>query len=287
MQISYVYPNVSELNRHGRGSLLARQALAEKTGCGLVEVPADFIKNKTEVELTGLDLGSFLDKHAIQALYEAPCKAHEIKYVLHTEPSLPRADSYGLSHQAQLRWYDQDWVDHLIQMIIDISGHLKAPATAIEIHPGDHRNMYGHLILACRELLQRYKLVFGVMPQILLENRTGQFISTGEDLSRFWEVITAEPDGLSLSVGIVLDIQQLFTVTQQDFATQFSLIPLRSIRGLHVHSRHRTPALHDRIPWRTVFDRIRSSDMPLIINPEIHHGKTVPVALEFCRNMLV
>jgi hypothetical protein len=67
MQILYFYPNVSELNRHGRGSLLARQAL-----------------------------------------YEPIDKTRDIKHVLHTEPSPPRSDSYGLSHQAQLRWHDKD-----------------------------------------------------------------------------------------------------------------------------------------------------------------------------------
>jgi Xylose isomerase-like TIM barrel len=286
MDIKYIYPNVSELNRKGRGGLGTRQVLAEQTGCSLVEMPADFIKNKTEVELTGLDLGSFLDQQAIQTLYESPGKAHEIKYVLHTEPSLPRADGYGLSHQAQLRWYDQDWINHVIQMIISISEHLKAPAVAIEIHPGDRRNTYSNLLQACREILRRYKSASGVMPQILLENRTGQFISSGKDLLGFWEAVIAEPDRLSSSVGIVLDIQQLFTVTRQHFATQFSLIPLESIRALHVHTGHRMPSLQDSIPWKKVFDRIRSLDTPLIINPEIHHGGDVPGAIEFCRSML-
>jgi sugar phosphate isomerase/epimerase len=286
MQIAYVYPNVSELNRNGRGSLLARSVLAEQTGCSLVEMPGDFIKNKTEVKLTGLDIGSFLDLNTIQSLYESPDEAHNIKYVLHTEPSLPRTDEYGLSHQAQLRWRDQNWVEKLIQMIIAISERLRYPAYAVEIHPGDRRNTYSDLLQACREILRRYKLAFGVMPQILLENRTGQFISSGKDIRGFWEAVTMESGGLSSFVGIVLDIQQLFTVTGIDFLSQISLIPVESIRGLHIHSKHRTPALQDRIPWRRVFDRIRLSDVPLIVNPEVHHRKDVPLALQFCRSLL-
>ena len=86
MQITYVYPNVSELNRKGRGGLVARQVLAESTGCGLVEIPADFIKNRTEIKLTGLDFGSFLDDTAISALYEPPGDSQRIEYVCIQSP---------------------------------------------------------------------------------------------------------------------------------------------------------------------------------------------------------
>jgi hypothetical protein len=286
MRASYVYPNVSEQNRHGRGSLLARHALAEETGCSLVEMPADLIKNKTEVELTGLDLGSFLNIRAIRALYEYPPQNHNIKYILHTEPSLPRSDGYGLSHQAALKWHEQAWVESMIEMIISISDYLKAPAAMIEIHPGDRRNTCQDLIGACREILNRYNQAVGETPQLLLENRTGQFVSTGDDLADFWGEVVGVPGGLSTAVGIVLDIQQLYTVTREDFERQFSMIPLEAIKGLHVHSRHRTPSLEDRIPWRIVFDRLRKSEAPLIINPEIHHGSSVPAALAFCRSLI-
>jgi hypothetical protein len=286
MQVKYVYPNVCELNRKGRGSLYSRHLLAEQTGCSLVEMPADLIKNKTECELTGLVLGSFLDQQAIRLLYESPVEPHDIKYVLHTEPSLPRTDGFGLNHQAQLKWYDQDWVDHLIQMIISISERLKAPSVAIEIHPGDRRNSQEDLIGACREILTRYGTAFGKKPQILLENRTAQFISTGSELADFWEALAGKPGNLADSVGIVLDIQQLFTVTGRDFGRQFEMIPLEAIKGLHVHTRHRTPSLQDSIPWRRVFVRIQKSEVPLLINPEIHHSGAVPEALKFCKSML-
>jgi len=58
MKIQYVYPNVSGISQ--RGGLLERWNLAKQNGCDLIEVPADFVKNKTEIEKTGLNLGEFL-----------------------------------------------------------------------------------------------------------------------------------------------------------------------------------------------------------------------------------
>ena len=70
---------MSEMNRGGRGSLLAQLELAAATGCDLIEVPADFVKNLTEMRLTGLPLGSMLDRKAISILYRSdrvPAKLH-------------------------------------------------------------------------------------------------------------------------------------------------------------------------------------------------------------------
>ena len=50
--ISYVFPNISAFNRNGRGGLHPRYEIAEAHGCRFVEVPADFVKNKTEVQIT-------------------------------------------------------------------------------------------------------------------------------------------------------------------------------------------------------------------------------------------
>jgi len=50
---SYVFPNISAFNRNGRGGLHKRYEIAAAKDCRFIEVPADFIKNKTEVQLTG------------------------------------------------------------------------------------------------------------------------------------------------------------------------------------------------------------------------------------------
>jgi hypothetical protein len=91
-RVSYVYQNTSDLYRGGRGGLSARFELAQSSGCKFIEMPADFIKNKTEIELTGLDLGSTLTKEAVVALYEPGTPSKNLAYILHTEPSLPRTD---------------------------------------------------------------------------------------------------------------------------------------------------------------------------------------------------
>ncbi len=100
--ISYVYPNVSGIQQ--RGGLVDRWQLAKELRCSYVEVPADFIKNKTEIEKTGLNLGDFLTEKAIAALYsEATNVPRKLKYIIHTEPSLARKDGYGITHQAPLK----------------------------------------------------------------------------------------------------------------------------------------------------------------------------------------
>lgn len=266
--------------------LSSRRLLAEQVGCSLIEMPADLIKNRTECDLTGLPLGSFLDHRAIQLLYEPPVGPGKADYILHTEPSLPRTDGYGLRNQAPLKWYDQDWVDRFIKMTISISEHLRSPAFAMEIHPGDRRNSYADLIAACKELRLRHASHLGQAPLILLENRTGQFISTGSQLAAFWDSLLNDQIGLADSVGIVLDVQQLFTATGQDFKSQFDMIPLDAVKGLHIHCRHRTASIQDNIPWKAVFGRIRTPEKPLLINPEIHHGNAVQDAITFCNEMI-
>ncbi len=59
----------------------------------------------------------------------------------------------------------------------------------------------------------------GEAPLILLKNRTGQVVSTGRDLAEFW--CTVEKHGVELAerLGVVLDVQQLFTQTPGGWRT--------------------------------------------------------------------
>ncbi len=77
-------------------SLSARLEQARLLGCALPEVPAEFIKDETEAELTGLNLGAFLDDAAVARLYSASDEGIAPgEYILHTEPSLPARNSHG------------------------------------------------------------------------------------------------------------------------------------------------------------------------------------------------
>jgi hypothetical protein len=286
MSLTFVYPNVSEVNRRGRGGLSERFELAKQTGCQYVEVPADFIKNKSEVELTGLDLGSFLDERAIARLYKPTQTEIQLGYVLHTEPSLPRTDGYGLSKQAKLEWNKPDWVKNLVQMILALCNHLGSPASFIEIHPGDSRNINENVVGGCREILEAFWKKYSSTPTILLENRTGQFISKGVDLKLFWECLLSKHSDLIQHVGIVLDVQQLFTATGKRFKQELDSIPALSIKGLHIHTKHRTPSLSDDIPWTHVFSRLLAINQIILLNPEIHHKSHVPGAIKFCRDII-
>jgi hypothetical protein len=248
-------------------------------------MPADFIKNKTEIELTGLDLGCTLTKEAVVALYEPGSPSRNLAYILHTEPSIPRTDGYGLNPQAVLQWYTPEWVSRLTERLLYIAHYLSLPPALIEIHPGDARNSIDDIINAVHFIQQIFHSEFATRPLILLENRTQQFLSTGHELARFATRI-AQEDDLKSTAGIVLDIQQLFTRTKDNFLDELHAIPIGSVKSLHIHSNHRTPSESDPIPWRDVFSWIKDIPDGVIINPEVHHRKQVHETIQFCEVML-
>jgi hypothetical protein len=88
------------------------------------------------------------------------------------------------------------------------------------------------------------------------------------------------------AVGIVLDVQQLFTATKRNFQQQIDAVPLDGIKALHVHTKRRTPSESDAIPWEAVFGHLAAVDRQLLINPEGHHRNGVAPAVEFCRSMM-
>ena len=247
--ISYVFPNISTFNRNGRGGLHNRYKIAAAANCNIIEVPADFVKNKTEIQLTGKKLGSILTSKEVKKLYEAGTPLENVKYILHTEPSLQRRDRKGNSKTPPLCWNDQKWVSDFISMIIEISKRFRIPPVGVEIHPGGRNNTNVDLIHSIIKIRSQFEKYFKIAPFVVVENRTGQFISNGEQISNFWETLLSTEQWLSDFVGIVLDIQQLYTVTRLNFLKQLRIIPHNSIKGLHIHCRHRTPSIENKIPW--------------------------------------
>ncbi len=147
------------------------------------------------------------------------------------------------------------------------------------------RNSIDDIINAVRFIQQNFHAGFATWPLILLENRTEQFLSTGHGLAMFATRI-AQEDDLKSTVGIVLDIQQLFTRTRNNFLDELPAIPTGSVKGLHIHSKHRTPSESDPIPWRDVFAWIKDIPDGVIINPEVHHRKQVHETIQFCEEMM-
>lgn len=125
--ISYVFPNISTFNRNGRGGLHKRYETAKTHNCSFIEVPADFIKNKTEVQLTGKELGSVLTTEDVEKLYEPGTPSDNVKYILHTEPSLSRRNGTGTSITPPLLWNDRKWVRDFVSMTIAISKRFEIP----------------------------------------------------------------------------------------------------------------------------------------------------------------
>jgi hypothetical protein len=277
MTISYVYPNTSEIPQ--RGGLDERRKLAESAGCSFVEVPADLVKKESEVTATGQEFCTFLTKQSIAKLYKPTVNTTgTIPYILHTDPALNK--------QARLRWNDPGWVEKFVRMILDLSEFLGTPPAKVEIHPGDRRNSFADIARCVKVIQAGYQDSFGHVPEILLENRTGQFISQGKQIAGLWNYLAQHDPELMNSFGIVLDIQQLSTVTRENFLSSLNLIPTDCLKGFHIHRLHRPPAIGDGIPWPDVFAKIVSIQHDVIINPEIHHNNQVAGVIGFCERMM-
>lgn len=276
MTVSYVYPNTSEIPQ--RGGIDERSRLANDAGCSFIEIPADLIKKESEVTATGQEFCTFLTKESIRKLYEPTRNTSAaLPYILHTDPAL--------NPQARLRWNDPVWIRKFVQMILEISDFLGTSPAKIEIHPGDRRNSYADIVCGVKAIQTGYRDAFSSVPEVLLENRTGQFISRGSDIARLWDYIMQHNPELAGTFGIVLDIQQLSTVTKQNFLPSFYQIPSACLKGFHIHRLHRPPVIGDGIPWPEVFSRIASISHDVIINPEVHHNNQVAGVIGFCREM--
>jgi hypothetical protein len=277
LTISYVFPNTSEIPQ--RGGLDDRRTLAVAVGCSFIEIPADLIKNQSEMSTTGQDFCSFLSKDSIENLYTPTRnKSGTIPYILHTDPALNKP--------VRLRWNDSAWTEKFVQMIVEISDFLGSPPAKVEVHPGDRQNSFADIVRGVKAIQSGYRDLFGCIPEVLLENRTGQFISKGSAIAGLWDHVILHNPELVDSFGIVLDIQQLSTVTRENFLPSFHQIPSGCLKGFHIHRLHRPPRIDDGIPWPDVFTRIAGLGHEVIINPEIHHNNQVAGVIGFCEEMI-
>lgn len=183
-------------------------------------------------------------------------------------------------------WHNKEWVKQFVAMTLDLGRFFGKPPRYVEVHPGDQRNTCKDLLSAVHVLLDGHMAVFGRKPVVLVENRTGQFISKGSDVASFWQFIVDYEADLRGQVGVVLDVSQFFTVTRASFTAQFEMIPLDALKGLHVHFKHDAPALSDAVPWIQVFDKIKRLNSEVLVNPEVSHKKNVAPTIEFCKKHL-
>ena len=116
-KISYVYPNLSKFHRNReniRGGLVERWNEAVNVNCEYIEVPATLIKNISEEQLTRLEIVDFLDEEVISKFYfQDKTIPSNLKYILNTEPSLSKPNSYGRKIQPPIKWYDPKWTEKI------------------------------------------------------------------------------------------------------------------------------------------------------------------------------
>ncbi|MDG6250324.1 hypothetical protein [Methanocalculus sp.] len=284
-RIEYVLPNVSSIRQ--RGGLAERIDLASQFDCKYVEIPADLIKNGTEEVKTGVDIGMPLKKEHIPLLYsQDPIEKGNCNYILHTEPSVPRTDQYNIISQTVIKWHQPEWVHDFSVMVGNITEYFGIPADFIEIHPGDKRNAIPDIVEGMRKIFETQSRIWGDEPNIVLENRTGQMISRGKEIASLWNYIERSATDIIDKTGVVMDVQQLYTVTKTKFEQNLAMIPPSCLKGFHIHRKHGTPASSDQIPWKSVFSFIKTLNQPFFINPEVHHKNAVRPTIDFCELMM-
>jgi len=259
------FPNLNNIEQ--RGNISQRWRIANlfyvgntKINFDLVEIPADFVKNTTEMKKTGSSIGDFLaNKGTVQSIYTEEEMPSD-KYILHTEPALPRKyidNNTKRTFIPKLNWFDKYWLNNFIKHIFLIIDHFGIPPRAIEIHPGisnSKKNNISTFSAAINKINNEFNRKYKKNPTILIGNRTTHIIKNGESINDFWEYFEINYPNLSSNVGIFLDIQQFFSTTKNYFIRNIEILNPKAILGVHIHSKHLAPSLEDKIPWVKVFD---------------------------------
>ncbi|HQD25082.1 hypothetical protein [Methanoculleus sp. DTU007] len=281
----YIYPNVTEVAQ--RSGLLERWHLAEPLGCTYIEIPADFIKNKTEVERTGQEIGSMLTRSSIEHLYEQDQNLPAtLAYIMHTEPAIPRRDQHGRQVKAELRWWDPEWVAALGDMLLEIEDYLGVPPDIIEIHPGGRKNTPADIVSAMHTLVAAHWNAFGIEPLVLVENHKDQGISTAKQVQTLWTRLKEHRPEIAGLAGIALDPWYLHAVEGDEFIRSLTQIPQEALRAFHIHNDLMPPSRADPIPWSEVFSMIGDLPTRPCIKPVVYQKDRVAEAISFCNEML-
>lgn len=294
-KINFTFPNLNTIPQRGNLSIRKQKIrnLENKIGprikFSFVEIPADFIKNETESKKAKLGVGGILSsKSEVESIYSIEDKPSN-RYILHTEPSLPRTYMDGEKKKTvtpKLCWHDPVWLNQFINQISLIFDYFKKPSLAIEIHPGvsnRNNNTLTTFSKAIDILLTRIKSNYNYYPLIMIENRTGHIIKDGISIFKFWNHFKRNFDSISSYIGIILDIQQFYTVTKENFRAELDKIPKEVICGAHIHTKHQSPSLDDSIPWQYVFEFLRNVNKKrdLYILPEVHNEKNLLSTIDF------
>ncbi|MDP1552765.1 MAG: hypothetical protein Q8M06_07105 [Methanobacteriaceae archaeon] len=234
-----------------------------------------------------------INKGNIDKLYTKNNDSIKINYILHTDPVF-RRNGIKSSCISKLNWFNLSWVNDFIKHVFNIIDFLEIKPYSIEIHPGQSENGKNNVLAfskAIKTIHERYEEKYDSEVKIFIENRTKQYIQDGRDIRSFWTYFKDNYPDLQEKTGIILDIQQLYTVNKENFESELLKIPKECLFGLHIHERHRTPSGKN-IPlniWEFIADKIPDlieNERQFHILPEVHHSKQAEETYKFCKEFL-
>lgn len=127
--LELVLPNLASFRQWGK--LAERCSLAKKLGCQLVEVPGDLVKNVTEMARTGQAVGDILGPEGVSSPYGQ--RAERCRFILHTDPGIPRRAGQGRLFVPELRWSDRHWTGSYAESIGDMAAAIgRRPRVLLE-----------------------------------------------------------------------------------------------------------------------------------------------------------
>lgn len=242
MILNWTYLNLGRYYRNSppiRRTLKERFEDAEKLGLTRIEVPFDLVREENDEYLKlNKRIGDIITKEDFEKLYGKEKFGHE--YILHTDTEL--------KENHILYWNLTEWRTEYFQSIVDFAYFIGKPPFAIEFHsskPKRSKNM----IKVVAEAFDKFKEINN--PYILVENRTGMYISTVKDMIKFYEIISENLSSSEIEkFGLCIDISQLYTEQRKDPTTEISKIPRNYILCWHIHYKHKTPSKQDPINWK-------------------------------------
>jgi len=244
--LNWTYPNLGKYYRNSppiRGTLNERLKDAKKLGLTRIEVPFDLVREENDEYLVlNKRIGDIITKDDFILLYGKEIFKGE--YILHTDPELKR------SHI--LYWNLPEWRNKYLESIIEFSDFIGKQPSAIEFHPSRPKRSKNHMISLILEAFDKFREA-GFSPYILIENRTGMYISKVSDMINFYKNISINLSSNELSkFGFCIDISQLYTQMKKDPTDDLKKLPKACILGWHIHYKHKPPSDQDPINWKQV-----------------------------------
>jgi len=281
-KLDWTYPNMGKFYSETpplRGTLNKRVESARKFNIARIEVPFDLIRlENEEYHILQKQVGSIPTSKDFEILYGQNVVS-EFDYILHTDPELkPRH---------YLKWNSEDWRYQYLNSIIGLSKFLGKIPYGIEIHPSRKSRSKKYFEDFIVEAIAKLHDTFGnKCPLLFVENRTSLYISSIEEINRFFEHISNRISSKESQIfGFSIDVMQLYSQMGSSFLSELSTIPSDAIKNWHIHYRHQPPASTDPIDWQAVAAVITDTQ-PSIILPEVFTDRGVESTIQFVEQLM-